>query len=157
MADAWDLVFLLIAAPLAWTDIRWRRLPNAGLALLAAAGLGSSAAAGVHLVLERSVDMAVVLLAGYAVRWACLRLLPGKSLGGGDIKLLAAAAAWGGLHLAFWTCIAGSVGAVLLSFLRPRRNSPRSSSHGALSARLTESVVLGPWLLLAAYAIKACA
>ena len=157
MENALNLLLLLIAVPLAWSDARCRRLPNSGLALLAVAGLASGAAAGIDLVLERSVDMAVVLLVGYAVRWICLRLLPGQRLGGGDIKLLAAVASWGGLHLTVWTCIAGSAVAVLFAFLRPRRNSAPRSSHGSISDRLSESVVLGPWLLLAAYAMKLCA
>ncbi|HWT09250.1 MAG TPA: A24 family peptidase, partial [Roseomonas sp.] len=79
-ALAWLALCLLMAAAL--TDLAWRRIPNGIAALLALVGLARQGVGGAF---------GVALLAGALVFLGCLLLWQRGALGGGDVKLLAAA------------------------------------------------------------------
>ena len=79
-ALSWLALGLLLAAAL--TDLAWRRIPNGIAALVALVGLARQGVGGAF---------GVALLAGALVFLGCLLLWQRGALGGGDVKLLAAA------------------------------------------------------------------
>ena len=96
VAVAATLILCVAAlAALAVWDLRTHRLPNAATAALSVAGL---VAAGMLLVTGQipSIWPAFAGLAGFGVL-GFVEALPQDSLGGGDVKLLAAVGAWTGL------------------------------------------------------------
>lgn len=101
----------------AFTDLRSRRIPNALVVALFACGLSVNAFAGwQHAALDVAIVIAVLVAGTFAFS---LRLL-----GGGDVKLLAAAAGTLGLPSAptfiVATLLCGGVIALLYSALRGR-------------------------------------
>ncbi|MGA8893163.1 MAG: prepilin peptidase [Anaeromyxobacteraceae bacterium] len=125
-----DLLGTLLAAAVA-ADVASRRIPNALVLPLALGGLAAQwlergpAAAGV------AVLVALGVLALLVLPW-----MSGK-LGGGDVKLIAATAIWIGPSLVLpflvFTAVAGApvaCAARLVSFVRLRREAPRTTPHG---------------------------
>ncbi len=89
----------------AWSDIRWRRLPNALCLLVAAAGIAATIyTGGITLAAGHLAHAAVALVIGIA-------LFSLGAVGGGDAKFYAATAVWfplgGGLRLLLWVSLAG--------------------------------------------------
>lgn len=87
-------------------DVRTRRIPNWLTFGLAAAGLIAAAIAGWHLFGNSLLAFVAIFAAGavvFSMHW----------LGGGDVKLLAAVAAWVGLPdavgLALFTAVSGGL------------------------------------------------
>lgn len=140
-------LFLLVAVPLGASDARRGRLPNAGVVLFALCGLAVAYAEDPHLLLERIAAMLCLLLAGYLLRW-CVR----GRLGAGDVKLVAAVAAWGGIDLAipalFWGALLAFGGALLRKGFTAK--SFRNGSPLTTMSFLERRIVLGPWILVAA-------
>ena len=96
VAVAATLILCVAAlAALAVWDLRTHRLPNTATATLSVAGL---VAAGVLLVTGQipSIWPAFAALAGFGVL-GFVEALPRDSLGGGDVKLLAAVGVWTGV------------------------------------------------------------
>lgn len=112
------LTLVLIASAIAaYTDVRTRRIPNALPAGLLAGGLGLSAAAG--------WQQAAIALSLFAVVFAFGTLLFSFHLiGGGDVKLLAAAAAALGwpdtAAFLLYTILAGGVLGLTIAVFRRR-------------------------------------
>jgi len=113
---------LVLAAALAAAifDVRTRRIPNALVIALFAGGLAVNALAGWQFAAVDAIVTIAVLIAGTAAFALGL-------IGGGDIKLLAAAAGTLGFPAAAWfvlfTFVSGGVIAVFFS-----------AAHGTLSA-----------------------
>lgn len=89
------ILCVVVLAVLAVWDVRTHRLPNVATLTLSAAGL---AAAGALLVAGQtsSIWPAIAGCAGFGAL-GFIEALPPESLGGGDVKLLAAVGAWTGL------------------------------------------------------------
>ncbi|GAA3863372.1 hypothetical protein GCM10022243_32390 [Saccharothrix violaceirubra] len=107
LADAWCWL-VLVGAWLAWSDWVRQRIPTFGTVALAVVGLALLARSGDDQALIRAVVAAtVVLIAAIAVATVA-------SLGGGDVKLLAAVSAytgwWGWSHV-----LTAVIGALVLA------------------------------------------
>lgn len=123
-------------------DLRWRRIPNACVAMVALAGLLSrkdvtTSVAGAALVL-------VVLLATHA---AFTRARGETGMGGGDVKLLAASALWagpvGGLFVVAASCLLGLVGRAALLAAGRRPRTAGIPLAPAISVSLLGTLLLG--------------
>ncbi|TAM85502.1 hypothetical protein EPN42_14985 [bacterium] len=108
---------VVAALAAAVTDALMRRIPNALTVTLALAGLAINAAHGWQSFLASLAIMIAVLAIGMVAH-------AGGWMGGGDIKLMAAALGTlnvpEGLTFAFYTCLAGGVLAIVFSLLRGR-------------------------------------
>ncbi|MFN2448180.1 MAG: prepilin peptidase [Candidatus Baltobacteraceae bacterium] len=114
MQAAFVLVVAAAAAGAVF-DVRTRRIPNALAAGLFAAGLAVNALAGMHFAALDLLIAAGVLLAGTAA-------FSLKLIGGGDVKLLAAAAGTlaypAGIVFILFTFLSGGAIAVLVALAR---------------------------------------
>ncbi len=139
MTSALALLAGLLAAAAAW-DVGQRRIPNALVALLAAAGLVTQLEAGGVRGAGRGLLAAAIVLAVLALAW-----VRGK-LGAGDVKLAAAAALWVGpervvefLLLAGVAGLPVAVAARVAHRLRQRRLLARISTGGAMLDEVVRS------------------
>ena len=93
-------------------DLRWQIVPNGCAGAVAISGLARSALAGCAG--EALVGMVVVLLVLLVASWASRRASGTCGVGGGDVKLLAAAAVWTGpvlgLAVVGASCLLGAMG-----------------------------------------------
>jgi prepilin peptidase CpaA len=119
------LDFVLAASFIgAITDMRSRRVPNILVGALFVSGLCLNAFAGWHaFVMDLLLTMAVLAAGTFAFSW--------KLIGGGDVKLLAAAAGtlgypWGGNFLLF-TLLCGGIVALAYATVRGRLGSTLSN------------------------------
>ncbi len=103
----------IISFAACFTDLRWRRIPNA-------LTLGGAAAALLFHLMTRGLAGLGSSAAGWAVGLALfLPFFVLRGIGGGDVKLLAALGAWLGpmsaVWLAFWSAITGGVFALVVA------------------------------------------
>lgn len=141
------LVLAVISPYLAYTDVRWRRLPNRVLAVASALAVSALAAAGISCGDGRPAARAVVCGA-IAVTVAGAAAIAGPAFGGGDAKLIGLIGLCLGAH--GWTF---PVTAVLFGFL-----AAGVWAVGALAARPTprqRTIPLGPFLTAGAM-LAAC-
>ena len=122
------IVLVLAASVLAaCTDVRTRRIPNALVIALFVSGLALNAIAGWR---PAALDVAIVI----AVLIAGTFAFSLKLIGGGDVKLLAAAAGTLGLPAAgtfiLATLLSGGVIAVIYSALRGRLGTTLNNVKG---------------------------
>lgn len=108
---------LAVSAAAAFYDLRSRRIPNALAAALFIFGLVSNAFAGWHAVLADLIIAGAILIAGtFAFSF--------KLIGGGDVKLLAAAAGTLGfpaaLSFVLYSLLCGGILGVVFAALRGR-------------------------------------
>lgn len=123
----WVAFALMLIAAAAW-DVKSLTIPNRLNGLLALTFLPAAALSGLS-PLEAGLGVAggAALLAGgllfFALRW----------MGGGDVKLIAAAGLWLGLPAVplflLWTALAG--GALALLLFTARRLTPQAAVQGA--------------------------
>jgi prepilin peptidase CpaA len=84
-------------------DLRWRRIPNVVAGFVFLTGLGFSGYHGGVLAALSGLAAAVLLVALLFTPWK------GGGIGGGDVKLAAATAAWIGLSHLIWFVLASAV------------------------------------------------
>ncbi len=125
---ALDVVLAAFLCASVYTDLRWRKVPNALIAAAALLGTALRAAAGG---LPGLADGAAGLLAG-----VLLLLIPFavRGVGAGDVKVLAVVGLLKGAHFAAWTFLTGAVAggvmaAVTLLARRQLGNSCRRIAH----------------------------
>lgn len=110
-------VLLVVCAIATYTDVSTRRIPNALVFALAAAGIALHAASGVPAVLSACGVFTAVIIFGTYVHALGM-------IGGGDIKLFAAAAATidpsDVLLFLLYTTLAGGVVAIVYSIANRR-------------------------------------
>lgn len=134
----WTNLFFAGMLAAALSDLRWRRIANGlnvtilGVGLLAQAvtggisGLGwGLAGAGVGLLL---------LLPLFQLRW----------IGGGDVKLVAAAGAWLGPALAFYATIIGLAGGGIIAMVIALWHGPALRAEVAANLRLAVLAMSAP-------------
>lgn len=123
------LVLVVALGTAAAEDLRRRVVPNACVLAVWASGLVAATAAGPlpAAVLRALAGTLVVLAVMLLARWLSARGGGRGGVGGGDVKLLAAVAAWtgpvGGLVVVGLSCAIGLMGwgaAALLALLRHR-------------------------------------
>ena len=111
------VVVLVVAVAAAATDVVARRIPNALTISLALVGLAINGAHGWPALFASVTIMLAVLAVGTVAH-------AGGWMGGGDIKLMAAALGTlnvpDALPFALYTCLAGGVLAIAISVLRGR-------------------------------------
>jgi prepilin peptidase CpaA len=102
------VAFVALLAAAAWTDFRWRRIPNVLVASLATAGL-------THAVLVGGLRGGAASLLGLGVGFLILLWPFARGLmGAGDVKLLAAIGAWSGAGSVIQVALLGAlIGGVL--------------------------------------------
>jgi prepilin peptidase CpaA len=115
------LALVLLASLLAaYTDVRTRRVPNALVGALFLSGLALNAYYGWHALAADLAIVAIVIIAGTVA-------FSFKLIGGGDVKLLAAAAGTLGYPLGgnflLLTLVCGGIVAIAFSALRGRVRS----------------------------------
>lgn len=120
----------------AGSDVARLTIPNWVSLALAGAFLAAALALGMPL-----GEIGVHLLFGLAVLAVGFFLFQANIIGGGDAKLLAAAAMWTGFNafmpLMFWTAVAGGV--MALSMLAARRLVKQAETHPPFVNRLLEA------------------
>jgi prepilin peptidase CpaA len=120
------VVMLAVAAAI---DIRSRRIPNALTAMIALLGFAQSFTAGHTVSPWQSI---LGLLSGAALLWTLFAL---GAIGGGDLKLLAAAGAWLGPKLVFQVFLAEAIlGMFIVLF--------SCAMHGRLKLLMNNSMLL---------------
>ena len=150
-----DLLGGLLAAAVA-ADVASRRIPNAVVAPIAAAGLGVQWMSGGPAAAGLSALVALGVLALLILPW-----MSGK-LGGGDVKLIAATAIWIGpsrvLPFLALTAVAGAPVAYatrLVHIVRLRREAPGASPTVAIphcAPAVQETVPMAAAIALGAFA-----
>jgi prepilin peptidase CpaA len=133
---AYPIVELVIATTLlvagATTDVLRRRIPNAINALVLAAGLAAQGVGGGWRGALSALAAAALILAALFPAWQRGRL------GGGDVKLAAATAAWVGLGrlvpFALVTALAGAAVAVACAALSSRQARRQIRANLVLAA-----------------------
>lgn len=108
--------FILICIGL--IDLRWRKIPDCLLMLLMAFGYVRIC------ILQSSLIWAVASLLIVGIPLLLLGVREGDAIGGGDIKLCAAAAFCFGAEIALWTVAATAASMILVSKLSGRRALP---------------------------------
>ncbi|HEY3357725.1 MAG TPA: A24 family peptidase [Polyangia bacterium] len=130
---------LLLAAAI-W-DVGARRIPNLVTLLTAVCGLGAQAVAGGVIAALSGLAAGGIVLALLWSQWSKGRL------GGGDVKLAAAAAVWVGLHGLPTYVLAGAAAGALVSLVCFAASSRAARSDIALNlkgAALTTSIPAAP-------------
>jgi prepilin peptidase CpaA len=119
----------------AGSDVARLTIPNWVSLALAGAFLAAGLALGMPL-----SEIGMHLLFGFAVLAVGFFLFQANIIGGGDAKLLAAAAVWTGftafMPFMFWTAVAGGV--MALSMLAARRLVKQTETHPPFVNRLLE-------------------
>ena len=122
-----DFLVLVASAAAAYTDVRTHRIPNALPISLCAAGLAVTIVRDWHGIGIFLGILVLVVAVGTALHAM-------KLLGGGDVKLIAAAAATYGAHDAFAfvlaTILSGGVIAICYAAVRGRFSTLLSNLHG---------------------------
>jgi prepilin peptidase CpaA len=110
------IAVLLVASLAAAFDVRTRRIPNV---LNFGGALAALVFAFMNAGLQGTLTVAAAWLLGVAVFFPVFAL---RGMGAGDVKLMAALAAWLGpmdtLYLAFFSSLAGGIAAVLVATAR---------------------------------------
>jgi prepilin peptidase CpaA len=114
----WLAAFAAALGILSVTDVRYRKLPNVGVAVLAAMGAAKAFAIG-------GISELGLSLAGAAAGFGLLYFQYSRGwMGAGDVKLLAAVGAWVGPVGAVWVWLVGSVLGGVLSVISLVRLQP---------------------------------
>ena len=134
----WLLLFVCLVA--AYTDVTTRRIPNALVVLLAAGGIGLHAMDGLAPVIGACGILAAVILVGTYIHALGF-------VGGGDIKLFAAAAATivpsDVIPFLLYTTVAGGVVAIAYSAVYHRVGTTFANVR-AISMTMAAGVRPGP-------------
>jgi len=137
---------LALLAALSWIDIRERRLPDALTLSLLALGLLASALKGIPELADHVAGAALGFLLFLGVAVLFRRITKREGLGGGDIKLAAAAGAWLGWQaIPSFLLFSGLIGILFaLIWRRLRPDEPELPFGPALSASLFAIWLIGP-------------
>jgi leader peptidase (prepilin peptidase)/N-methyltransferase len=131
------LACLLLA--LAYVDLKSRRLPNALTCSLGILGLVIPPLIGEPLI-NHILGAGLALLVGLTIASAYRTARGEDGLGGGDVKLLAAAGAWVGIDQVFVVLLLSSVSALLFALATGRVSKNAALPFGPFIAAATWSI-----------------
>lgn len=152
------VVAVVACAVAAVTDLRRRIIPNGCVAVVAACGLASAATGGIGVLASALAGAAVVLAVLLVTAAVSARATGASGIGGGDVKLLAAAGLWygpvGGLAAVAGSCLA-SLALWGLARLRGILMRPLSGNNIVILPEKTTvcGIPLGPGIALSFVAI----
>ena len=131
---------------LALTDLRTLRLPDAGVAIVAALGLAISAFRGPDHLLAGVIAAAVSALLLLGLRWFYARRTGRQGLGLGDVKLIAALALWLGAGTPAATALAAVAALIWLAIARPASGKAPLGAFLAAAGWIVGLVGMQPWI-----------